>query len=514
MSDKLNRLARVKGNEAWMGYGNVCHIEAARRHAEFLTRDRAFMFVASVEKRDEFEIEVRCLTDDATCKPHCFKMKRRVVWDCLNPRQGADDPKPVVKPSGEPRKFNCRPVNTKVTLTVPDTIDEAVRDVLERKTNTSVVINLPNAIFVDDPGCQATTEESLDYARDVQRIRDMQKHMADSSFTRCDGSKPVASIRIQQQVGPSDLAEKHIEQKRMPSKPQVFPRMPDPIWPETTGVHPEGSYKPSGGWDTSGPNASESIDQYVVCDVGNYRDWPSSTWDWKYELEYQEPISGGYPKTTDKLVRREYEESANVLLNGLRNLIWFWVKSIHDMDRDERKVIVERYYTLVKLMHTNHPHLAWSDIVAYIAKNAKTGRKQSPTGALSLWLFWQCEFYKPKLPEVSVKLETNADEVADIIVNKVNNLRQEDRDYANDLIETKLRTELDNIDMQRKEESNDPNGPGIAKVQVQLPQKVPLRTKSDYVNVSYHGVSMTVPKDRIFIRNNCGQSVSLADLMK
>lgn len=89
----LNRMARVKGSTRWLMCGAVSYIEAAERYANDAWK-RTGPFAFFPLPPDELDIEVRCESDDPTRDPYCFKMKRRVVWDCLNPRQGADDPKP------------------------------------------------------------------------------------------------------------------------------------------------------------------------------------------------------------------------------------------------------------------------------------------------------------------------------------------------------------------------------------------------------------------------------------
>lgn len=90
----LNRMARVKGNSLWSMCGDVSYIAAAEKAAEVAWKRAGCTIGIPRPQEHEIEIEVRCETDDPTREPYCFKMKRRVVWDCLNPRQGADDPKP------------------------------------------------------------------------------------------------------------------------------------------------------------------------------------------------------------------------------------------------------------------------------------------------------------------------------------------------------------------------------------------------------------------------------------
>jgi hypothetical protein len=329
MSDKLNRLARVKGDKCnWTSYGSVGHIEAARMHAERSWEGKS-LFSSLMGVDAELYIEVRCSTDDTNANPHCFKMKRRVVWDCLNPRQGADDPKHEVK---------------KFKIEVDETIDDSVRKTLQ------------------------------------------DKQVATSRLNPCD----------------------------------------------------------------------------------EYKKWPQG---WRDELEYQNPISGGYPKTVDLRVRNDYEWAANTLMNGLRDLIDFWHKGglVESWERDE---IGQHYYALVRNMKRVHEKMNWDSAVRVIADLAVTGRKET-TGALSLWLFWQSGPYKQKESGVSI-----AREVASARLQETNN-------------------RLDEL-KSRFQQLTNPNGPGIAKVQIQLPPKVPLRSKRDYVSIKYSTNSvdgeMTVPR--------------------
>lgn len=291
----LNRMARIKGAVGWMGFGEVTHIQAAAKMAELHYGI------------DEIEIEVRCSTDAPDTKPCCFKMKRRVVWDCLNPRQGADD----VKQEGA----------------VPPLVT------LHRSR--------PHSITVDDPGCQATTEEVVAYVRELamermsgdatkpaqktpyfkwleDNAKDLEAgfkslllrwsvsingttvakdewnrlvHKSQRSFSRVDGPLPVSHFTerlvqsvVMLQTDHKELVEclRHLSAKTPSSFGRCVPHakveakqgtsdpigkspveaarkwfwtheemkekaavMPSPIWPETTGVHPHGSYKPA-----------------------------------------------------------------------------------------------------------------------------------------------------------------------------------------------------------------------------------------------------------------------------
>lgn len=709
LNRELNRMARVKGTNVWQKYGKVCHIEAARMHAENEANRRSapgWFGLIEPYPLNELEIEVRCNSEDSMVKPHCFKMKRRVVWDCLNPRQGADDPKPAAsEPTNYPSDYTwsvnkqqfikrgpshslnihgsaygskiAHPSESELVLIEshdengtewcvsfegpnpesnscvrcfdkenaiklrnllgskaclwtkykgkPQTVIfeepmdetenfvyEAIKSRQSKDPKPSIAGKSPDAIFVEDPGCQATLEESLAYVttvmpvtvsqNSVEAYHGLQKLLSiwpvvvserratseayyklvckfrsdwpeepmaaivgaiHRSAKACREATPdekllvwldwcinpcsetivdsvrknkTASIQVQQHVGPNDLAAKFTEPKSTPSNHFTNPR---------------------------------------PASVDIYDKWPSG---WRDELNREKPL-GECPEA-GKTAWVAYARNANVLMNGLRNLIWDWNFASHGRfsDDDERDLIGQRYYELVKLINGNFPHLSWTNIVDYIAKNAMKGRKQSPTGALSLWLFWQCESFKPKKvefestekqvtestgqqkfdhafrynPEVAVHMmrESNKklaeafgpsqvkmdavdamSEACKIVHRsdeqlKIDKQRKEAHDRAVKMLQNfygrspvesarkwfdEALRETDSLLNSFSDEAYEvmskmfPNGPGRAKVQVQLPVKVPCRWSRDYVSFTCEGLQIeaVVPRENVSVRGSC-----------